>query len=141
MQEQPQCLHMLATRPCCRSKASASARSGRSSHSPVCVQPLGSAEASMAVCDHHKDPPFLTPGELTAGLSLPDLKSKQSLIRGCCTGLFITTHWFKLPLDHADPSGHRITVMAREVVAFNRSTQSQPYLLYLQGMLTLQAWA
>jgi pimeloyl-ACP methyl ester carboxylesterase len=48
-------------------------------------------------------------------------------------GTVITDHTFEVPLDHADPSGRRIEVYAREVVAAGRERDSLPWLLYLQG--------
>ncbi|MFI6263369.1 alpha/beta fold hydrolase [Micromonospora sp. NPDC051006] len=48
-------------------------------------------------------------------------------------GTVITDHSFPVPLDHADPTGERIEVYAREVVAAGRERDSLPWLLFLQG--------
>lgn len=51
-------------------------------------------------------------------------------------GLIWTDHVFDAPLDHdngADPSGPRIEVFARELVAADRIHDDLPYLLFLQG--------
>ena len=66
--------------------------------------------------------------------ALPSLQA--AAVRACvcvCTGLQVTNHTFQLPLDHSQPEGPKIAVMAREVVSLSRSSQAQPYLLYLQG--------
>jgi pimeloyl-ACP methyl ester carboxylesterase len=48
-------------------------------------------------------------------------------------GLLLTDHEFRVPLDHAAPTGEQITVFAREVVAPRKRDQDLPWLLYLQG--------
>lgn len=49
-------------------------------------------------------------------------------------GLRTRDHWVDAPLRHADPSGARIDVYAREVVgAEHRDVESLPWLLFLQG--------
>jgi len=40
---------------------------------------------------------------------------------------------FRVPLDHADPTGETLTVFAREVVAENKRDEDLPWLLFLQG--------
>jgi pimeloyl-ACP methyl ester carboxylesterase len=46
-------------------------------------------------------------------------------------GMIVTEHTFRMPLDHADPDGERLTVFAREVAAPDGT--DKPYLVYLQG--------
>ncbi|HZS31496.1 MAG TPA: alpha/beta fold hydrolase [Gaiellaceae bacterium] len=46
-------------------------------------------------------------------------------------GLVITDHEFSLPLDHANPTGEKIGVFAREVA--DEKGRDRPYLVYLQG--------
>ncbi len=46
-------------------------------------------------------------------------------------GMVLTELEFRVPLDHADPDGERITVFAREVAA--PDGRDRPYLVYLQG--------
>jgi pimeloyl-ACP methyl ester carboxylesterase len=46
-------------------------------------------------------------------------------------GLVAVDREFSLPLDHADPSGRRIDVFAREVAASDG--RERPFLVYLQG--------
>ncbi|MGH3026756.1 MAG: alpha/beta fold hydrolase, partial [Gaiellaceae bacterium] len=46
-------------------------------------------------------------------------------------GRVITDHEFSLPLDHANPSGPRIDVYAREVAAVDG--RDRPFLVFLQG--------
>jgi pimeloyl-ACP methyl ester carboxylesterase len=46
-------------------------------------------------------------------------------------GLVLTEHEFKVPLDHADPGGRRITVFAREVA--DPDGLDRPFLVFLQG--------
>ncbi|MFR9757700.1 alpha/beta fold hydrolase [Streptomyces sp. TR06-5] len=46
-------------------------------------------------------------------------------------GMVLTELEFRVPLDHADPDGARLTVFAREVAA--PDGHDRPYLLYLQG--------
>ena len=48
-------------------------------------------------------------------------------------GTVLTDHRFTLPLDHEQPSGERIEVYAREVVAAGREGERLPWLLFLQG--------
>jgi pimeloyl-ACP methyl ester carboxylesterase len=46
-------------------------------------------------------------------------------------GLVLTEHEFKVPLDHADPDGRRITVFAREVA--DPDGLERPFVVFLQG--------
>lgn len=46
-------------------------------------------------------------------------------------GLVLTELDFRVPLNHADPNGERITVFAREVAA--PDGRDRPYLVFLQG--------
>lgn len=46
-------------------------------------------------------------------------------------GLVLTEHEFRIPLDHAEPDGERITVFAREVA--DPQGRDRPFLVYLQG--------
>jgi pimeloyl-ACP methyl ester carboxylesterase len=46
-------------------------------------------------------------------------------------GLVLTEHEFKVPLDHAEPDGRRITVFAREVA--DPDGLDRPFLVFLQG--------
>lgn len=46
-------------------------------------------------------------------------------------GLVLTEHEFRVPLDHADPGGERITVFAREVA--DPEGTDRPFLVFLQG--------
>lgn len=46
-------------------------------------------------------------------------------------GLVLTEHEFRIPLDHDDPDGDRITVFAREVA--DPDGRDLPYLVFLQG--------
>jgi len=46
-------------------------------------------------------------------------------------GVVLTDHWLDVPLDHAAPSGERITVYAREVRS--PGDAQLPWLLFLQG--------
>lgn len=48
-------------------------------------------------------------------------------------GLVVTEHTLEVPLDHADPTGERVEVFAREVVAAPKERDGLPYLLFLQG--------
>jgi pimeloyl-ACP methyl ester carboxylesterase len=48
-------------------------------------------------------------------------------------GRILRDHTFRVPLDHADPSGPTIEVFAREAVAPGRHDDDLPWLLYLQG--------
>jgi hypothetical protein len=52
-------------------------------------------------------------------------------------GLTLTDHTFSVPLDYADESKGSLDVYVREVVAYSRSKQQLPYLLFLQGELAL----
>jgi len=47
-------------------------------------------------------------------------------------GVQLIDHWLRVPLDHADPHGERITVYAREVRAPDGGVD-RPWLLFLQG--------
>jgi pimeloyl-ACP methyl ester carboxylesterase len=46
-------------------------------------------------------------------------------------GLVLTEHEFKVPLDHTEPDGRRITVFAREVA--DPDGLDRPFLVFLQG--------
>ncbi|MQY12301.1 Proline iminopeptidase [Streptomyces sp. RB5] len=48
-------------------------------------------------------------------------------------GVVLTDHVIDVPLDHDDPGGERIQVLAREAVAAGREKDDLPWLLYLQG--------
>jgi len=48
-------------------------------------------------------------------------------------GVVLTDHRFTVPLDHDAPSGERIEVYAREVVASEKAEADLPWLVYLQG--------
>ncbi|MFJ2115814.1 alpha/beta hydrolase, partial [Streptomyces sp. NPDC087850] len=48
-------------------------------------------------------------------------------------GVVLTDHRFTVPLDHSDPSGARIELYAREVVASARADANLPWLVYLEG--------
>ena len=48
-------------------------------------------------------------------------------------GLVLTDHAFSVPLDHAQPSGERIVVFAREVVAPGKENADLPWLAFFQG--------
>ncbi|HET6859569.1 MAG TPA: alpha/beta fold hydrolase [Streptomyces sp.] len=48
-------------------------------------------------------------------------------------GTVLTDHRFSVPLDHADPSGERIELFAREVVASSQAEANLPWLVYLEG--------
>src|SRR5689334_845780 len=48
-------------------------------------------------------------------------------------GLVSTDHLFTVPLDHAQPDGPSIEVMAREVVAASKTDSDLPWLVYLHG--------
>ncbi|WP_434599487.1 alpha/beta fold hydrolase [Streptomyces sp. A5-4] len=48
-------------------------------------------------------------------------------------GTVLTDHTFSVPLDHADPSGERIELFAREVVASSQADADLPWLVYLEG--------
>ncbi|MEV0222802.1 alpha/beta fold hydrolase [Streptomyces sp. NPDC050704] len=48
-------------------------------------------------------------------------------------GVVLSDRHFTVPLDHDDPSGETIELYAREVVASDRTSQDQPWLVYLQG--------
>jgi pimeloyl-ACP methyl ester carboxylesterase len=49
------------------------------------------------------------------------------------TRVVTADHVVEVPLDHADPTGVRIEVFAREVRAPDLADDEQPYLLFLQG--------
>ena len=48
-------------------------------------------------------------------------------------GLVVTDHTFAVPLDHTNPSGPTIEVLAREAVASTKVGSDLPWLVYLQG--------
>jgi pimeloyl-ACP methyl ester carboxylesterase len=48
-------------------------------------------------------------------------------------GLVVTDHVFTVPLDHAQPGGPTIEVLAREAVASKKVDADLPWLVYLQG--------
>ncbi|MFI5756857.1 alpha/beta fold hydrolase [Streptomyces sp. NPDC051569] len=48
-------------------------------------------------------------------------------------GVVLTDHRFTVPLDHGDPSGERIELYAREVVAGAHADADLPWLVYLEG--------
>ncbi|MEV0041643.1 alpha/beta fold hydrolase [Streptomyces sp. NPDC050804] len=48
-------------------------------------------------------------------------------------GVVLTDHRFSVPLDHGDPSGERIELFAREVVASAKADADLPWLMYLEG--------
>ncbi|WP_328321936.1 alpha/beta hydrolase [Kribbella sp. NBC_00382] len=48
-------------------------------------------------------------------------------------GLVVTDHVFTVPLDHSQPDGSTIEVLAREVVAAAKVDADLPWLIYLQG--------
>ncbi|KPI20911.1 Prolyl aminopeptidase [Actinobacteria bacterium OK074] len=48
-------------------------------------------------------------------------------------GVVLTDRRFTVPLDHDDPSGERIELYAREVVASDSTDAELPWLVYLQG--------
>ena len=48
-------------------------------------------------------------------------------------GLVLRDHEYRVPLDHADPTGETLTLFAREVVAEHKQTEDLPWLLFLQG--------
>ncbi|MEN8651868.1 alpha/beta fold hydrolase [Streptomyces sp. 21So2-11] len=48
-------------------------------------------------------------------------------------GTVLTDHRFSVPLDHANPSGERIELFAREVVASSQAEANLPWLVYLEG--------
>ncbi len=49
-------------------------------------------------------------------------------------GVALASHFFEVPLDHSAPSGEKITVFARELVAVEHAGRDDlPWLLYLQG--------
>lgn len=47
------------------------------------------------------------------------------------TGLIVTEHELRVPLDHADAAGEQLTVFAREVA--DPDGRDKPFLLFLQG--------
>jgi pimeloyl-ACP methyl ester carboxylesterase len=47
--------------------------------------------------------------------------------------LVFVEHEFKLPLDHSNRRGPKLTVFAREIVAADRERDELPWLVYLQG--------
>ncbi|MFE3121047.1 alpha/beta fold hydrolase [Streptomyces niveus] len=48
-------------------------------------------------------------------------------------GVVLTDHRFPVPLDHANPSGERIELYGREVVATSKAGADLPWLVYLEG--------
>ncbi|MET9800295.1 alpha/beta fold hydrolase [Streptomyces sp. NPDC006368] len=48
-------------------------------------------------------------------------------------GVVLTDHRFTVPLDHTDPSGERIELYGREVVAAGQVGADLPWLVYLEG--------
>ena len=48
-------------------------------------------------------------------------------------GLLLTEHTLDVPLDHDDPTGERIDVFARAVVAVDKADADLPWLVFLQG--------
>jgi pimeloyl-ACP methyl ester carboxylesterase len=48
-------------------------------------------------------------------------------------GLVVTEHTLTVPLDHAVPDGERIDVFARAVVAGDKESDAQPWLVFFQG--------
>ncbi|MEV6107323.1 alpha/beta fold hydrolase [Streptomyces sp. NPDC051940] len=48
-------------------------------------------------------------------------------------GVVLTDHVLDIPLDHDEPAGERIAVLAREAVAAGREKDELPWLVYLQG--------
>ncbi|MFE1959294.1 alpha/beta fold hydrolase [Streptomyces sp. NPDC059479] len=48
-------------------------------------------------------------------------------------GVVLTDHRFSVPLDHGDPSGERIELFGREVVASAKADADLPWLVYLEG--------
>lgn len=48
-------------------------------------------------------------------------------------GVVLTDHRFTVPLDHSDPSGERIELYGREVVASGKADAGLPWLVYLEG--------
>jgi len=48
-------------------------------------------------------------------------------------GLVVTEHVLSVPLDHAVPDGEQIDVFARAVVAVDKASHAQPWLVFFQG--------
>lgn len=48
-------------------------------------------------------------------------------------GLVVTEHTLSVPLDHDRPEGDSIEVFARAVVAADRATDAQPWLVFFEG--------
>jgi pimeloyl-ACP methyl ester carboxylesterase len=48
-------------------------------------------------------------------------------------GLLLTDHEFRIPIDHAQPDGARLTVFAREAVAADKTQANLPWLVFFQG--------
>jgi len=48
-------------------------------------------------------------------------------------GLVIFEHEFVVPLDYSDPSGSKIKIFTREIVAPKKENKSLPWLVFLQG--------
>lgn len=48
-------------------------------------------------------------------------------------GLILTDHFFRVPLDHAQPDGEQIDVFARELVDPDKAGRSLPWLVFFQG--------
>ena len=49
------------------------------------------------------------------------------------SGLVLTDHTFRIPLDHARRDGEQIAVFAREVVAAGHDSARLPWLVFFQG--------
>ena len=48
-------------------------------------------------------------------------------------GIVSRSHTFEVPLDHAEKTGPKIKVFARELVAADQTESDLPYLVYIQG--------
>ncbi len=48
-------------------------------------------------------------------------------------GLILTDHEFQVPIDHTQPDGARLTVFAREAVAWDKAQANLPWLVFFQG--------
>ena len=48
-------------------------------------------------------------------------------------GVILTDNEFKVPLDHSQPAGARLTVFAREAVASDKAQANLPWLVFFQG--------
>ena len=47
--------------------------------------------------------------------------------------MVLTDHEFEVPLDHARPSGEKLTLFARAVRSVKKSAADLPWLVFLQG--------